>query len=136
MAEFLIDPRLAADTLPLARLALSDLRLINDARFPWLLLIPRRAGISEIIDLSDRDGAALLREVASVSTALKAVTACDKLNVAALGNMVRQLHVHVVARFAGDAAWPKPVWGAGEAVAYRAAERDRLIERIRAALPA
>ena len=91
---------------------------MNDARFPWLLLVPRRAGMTEIIDLAGPDRTALFEEIVAVSTALRAATGCDKLNVAALGNSVAQLHVHVIARFHGDAAWPKPVWGSGAAVAY------------------
>jgi diadenosine tetraphosphate (Ap4A) HIT family hydrolase len=108
---------------------------MNDARFPWCLLVPRRIGASELIDLNGADRLVLLDEVAGVSKALKTATLCDKLNVAALGNMVPQLHVHVIARFAKDAAWPRPVWGAGAAVAYDPAERDRLVERLNAVLP-
>ena len=132
--SFSVDPKIVADTVPVAALRLSDLRLMNDARFPWVLLIPRKAGAAEIIDLDEAERALLLDEIATVSTALKAITGCDKLNVAALGNQVRQLHVHVVARFVGDAAWPRPVWGSGEAVAYEAAARDRLIGALTASL--
>ena len=136
MAEdFVLDERLLSDTMAIAALPLSDLRLMNDARFPWLVLVPRRAGTAEIIDLSDIDRAALFDEIVIVSTMLKALSGCDKLNVAALGNQVRQLHVHVIARFTADAAWPNPVWGSGAAVAYGAAERDKLIGRIQDALP-
>lgn len=133
---FALDPKIAADSVGIATLALSDLRLMNDQRFPWLLLVPRRAGAVEMIDLEKPDRAALFEEITAVSAALRTVTRCDKLNVAALGNQVRQLHVHVVARFAGDAAWPGPVWGMGLAVAYEAGRRDRLIASIRSALPA
>ena len=131
-----MNPQLAADSVPVTSLALSDLRLMNDARFAWLLLVPRRADMAEIIDLEKADRARLFEEIVTVSTALKAATACDKLNVAALGNSVRQLHVHIIARFHGDAAWPGPVWGSGAAVAYDAAARDRLAGQILAALPA
>jgi diadenosine tetraphosphate (Ap4A) HIT family hydrolase len=134
MADFILDPRLDADSVPVAGLGLSDLRLKKDARFPWLILVPRRPEAAEIIDLAGDDRAALFGEIATVSAALKAITASDKLNVAALGNMVRQLHVHVIARFTTDAAWPNPVWGSGKAVAYEPAERDRLIARLRSAL--
>lgn len=133
---FAMDARLLADTIAVAALPLSDLRLMNDARFPWLVLVPRRVGIAELIDLSDIDRASLFDEVVIVSQLLKRVTACHKLNVAALGNQVRQLHVHVIARFETDAAWPRPVWGVGEAVAYKAAGRDKLLSDIRDALPA
>jgi diadenosine tetraphosphate (Ap4A) HIT family hydrolase len=131
---FALDPRLEADSAAVVRLGLSDLRLVNDSRFPWLLLVPRRAGAVEIVNLDKPDRAALFEEITAVSTALRSATGCDKLNIAALGNSVPQLHVHVIARFHSDAAWPRPVWGAGEAVAYEDAERDRLTATLRAAL--
>jgi len=136
MPDFVLHPTLATDTVAVASLGLSDLRLMDNSRFPWLLLVPRRAGVAEIIDLAKPDRAALFEEITAVSAALKAVTACDKLNVATLGNQVRQLHVHVIARFETDPAWPRPVWGAALPVAYEAGARDRLIARIRSALPA
>jgi diadenosine tetraphosphate (Ap4A) HIT family hydrolase len=136
MSGFTLDERLAADTRPVTGLWLSDLRLMNDARFPWLILVPRVAGAVEFLDLGKRDRAALSEELTAVSEALTLVTGCDKLNVAAIGNIVPQLHIHVVARFAGDAAWPGPVWGHGKAVAYQAEARDRLTAEIVAALPA
>lgn len=132
---FTLDDRLAADSVTLSTLRLCELRLANDARFPWLIMVPRRAGMVEIIDLDPTDRTGLLDEIVAVSQALKAVTGCDKLNVAALGNMVHQLHVHVIARFTTDPAWPGPIWGSGEAVAYRADVRDKLIQRIRDTLP-
>ena len=132
---FILDFRLAVDSEPVLTLPLSDVRLMNDARFPWLIMVPRRMGKVEIVDLEAADRGVLIEEIASVSRALKAVTDCHKLNVAALGNAVRQLHVHVIARLTGDAAWPRPVWGMGEAVAYRPDERNRLIGLVRAALP-
>ncbi len=131
---FTLDPRLAGNSTHVARLALSDLRLMNDAQFAWLLLIPRRAGMAEIIDMEKPDRAALFEEIVAVMGALKAATGCDKLNVAALGNQVRQLHVHVIARFQGDAAWPNPVWGTGAAVAYDGETRDRLVADLAATL--
>lgn len=133
---FALADRILADTTAIASLGLSELRLMNDKRFPWLMLVPRKVGAEEIIDLDAGERAVLTEEIAQVSAALRAITGCDKLNVAALGNIVRQLHIHVVARFAGDAAWPGPVWGAGEAIAYEAAERDRFVEKLRHTLPA
>jgi diadenosine tetraphosphate (Ap4A) HIT family hydrolase len=133
--QFVLDDRLSADTEPVAQLALSDLRLMNDARFPWLILVPRRPAAIELIDLDATDQRWLLDEIGLSCRALQATTSCDKLNVGALGNIVRQLHIHVVARFADDPAWPGPVWGAGAAVAYDDEARDRLIGLIRAALP-
>ncbi|KRE87469.1 diadenosine tetraphosphate hydrolase [Rhodanobacter sp. Soil772] len=116
-AGFALDPRLAADTRPVASLPLCDVLLMNDARYPWLILVPRRAGLVEIADLRDDEQAALWQEVNRAAAALRAVAPCDKLNLGALGNIVRQLHVHVVARVEGDPAWPGPVWGNGQAVA-------------------
>jgi diadenosine tetraphosphate (Ap4A) HIT family hydrolase len=135
MSDFVLDPRLGADTLPVTELALCTLRLAKDARFPWLILVPKRPDMAEIIDLDAMDRAVLFDEIVLVSEALRSATRCHKLNVAALGNQVRQLHVHVVARFEADAAWPRPVWGVGEAVAYAPAARDRLITALRENLP-
>lgn len=115
---FVPDPRLLTDSLPVATLSLCDVRLMNDARYAWLILLPRRGGLSEIADLHEDEQAILWQEVNRAAAALRAVAPCDKLNLGALGNIVRQLHVHVVARIEGDAAWPGPVWGHGRAVAY------------------
>ena len=117
---FDLDPRLGADTLALGDLGLSSVRLMNDARYPWLILVPRRPGLVEILDLSAADRGELMEEIASCSSALKRIAAPDKLNFGAIGNRVPQLHVHIVARFVGDAAWPDPVWGRGAAVPYSA----------------
>src|SRR4029077_1510359 len=119
-----LHPQLAADSVPVSDLALSRLLAMNDANFPWLIVVPRRAGVSEIIDLGDEQ-AVLMNELAMVSRALKDETRCDKLNVAAIGNVVPQLHIHVVARRKGDAAWPKPVWGAVPRRDYEAAAMER-----------
>ncbi len=101
-----------------ADLPLSQLRLLNDKRFPWLLLIPRRAGVAELIDLQEEDAVQLMHEIRQVSGILRKDVACDKINVAALGNKVRQLHVHIIARIETDAAWPGAVWDKGEAIPY------------------
>lgn len=111
MSDFALDPRLAADTSLVLDLELSSLLLMRDGNYPWLILVPRRAGAVEILDLTPEDRARLWSEIERVAEALKAETGADKLNVAALGNVVAQLHVHVIARFRGDAAWPAPVWG-------------------------
>ena len=112
MAEtWTLHPQLDRDTASIGDLPLSRVLIINDANYPWLLLVPRRANIVELIDLDDVAQAQLMTEVTRVARALRAVTDCDKLNIAALGNVVPQLHVHVIARFRSDAAWPKPVWG-------------------------
>jgi diadenosine tetraphosphate (Ap4A) HIT family hydrolase len=109
--DFSLDPRLAADTRPIGDLALCRLLLMDDETYPWLILVPRQAGAAEILDLSAADRARLIEEVALVCDALRAETGPLKLNVAALGNVVRQLHVHLIARFGTDPAWPGPVWG-------------------------
>lgn len=131
---FELDPRLAADTIAVARLDLCEARLMNDARFAWLVLVPQRAGLVEIADLSPSERTLLWHETDRAGAALRAVAPCDKLNLGALGNVVRQLHVHVVARREGDAAWPGPVWGSGSAVSYGEAERGDLLGRLRGAL--
>lgn len=128
---FALDPRLAADSVPVTTLDLCDVRLMNNARFAWLLLVPRRAGLSEVDDLPEADQDQLWREMRQAARTLRAVVPCDKLNLGALGNIVRQLHVHIVARREGDAAWPGPVWGSGAAVAYAEDARDALVSALR-----
>jgi len=130
-----LHPQLEHDAMTLGDLPLSRLLVSNDANYPWLLLVPRRSGVREIIDLGDADQAQLMTEIAMVSRVLKVVTACEKLNVAAIGNVVPQLHVHVVARRSGDPAWPKPIWGALPARAYDPAARDRFVAALRVAIP-
>jgi diadenosine tetraphosphate (Ap4A) HIT family hydrolase len=132
--DFALDPQLATDSLPVAELALSAARLMRDANYPWLLLVPRRPALVEIIDLDETDRQLLMREIARASQALRDTVACDKLNVAALGNSVRQLHVHVIARRRDDAAWPKPIWGAAPPLPYAAGEAEALAARLAARL--
>jgi diadenosine tetraphosphate (Ap4A) HIT family hydrolase len=126
-----LHPQLARDTAPLGDLPLSRILISKDANFPWLILVPRRAGCVELIDLDSADQAALLTEIDRAARALKAATRCDKLNIAALGNVVPQLHVHVIGRRTSDAAWPKPVWGAAPPRAYDPADLDRLTAALR-----
>src|SRR5689334_22910106 len=126
-----LHPQLARDTIAVGDLALSRLLVVNDANWPWLLLVPRRQGVSEIIDLDEVERAQLMTEIARVGRALKEVTSCDKLNVAALGNVVPQLHVHVIARRKTDAAWPRPVWGVMPPLAHDAEEVQRFISELR-----
>lgn len=111
MSTFTLDRRLAADTLPVLEAALCSIRLMNDARYPWLVLIPRHPGLRELYELDRDDIARFWHESATVSRVLMQHTQGHKLNVAALGNVVAQLHVHHVVRFPGDDAWPGPVWG-------------------------
>jgi diadenosine tetraphosphate (Ap4A) HIT family hydrolase len=123
--------RLEKDTMSVGDLPLSRVLAVIDANFPWVLLVPRRAGASEIIDLAEPEQAQLMIEIARVASALKTITGCDKLNVAAIGNVVPQLHIHVVARRVGDAAWPKPVWGAVPAKPYAAGELESFTTALR-----
>ena len=134
MPHFALHSRLAADTIPIGDLPLCSVLLIDDSRYPWLILVPRRPDLREIVDLAAEDRAALIEEVAAASRALRAVTGAEKLNVAAIGNVVAQLHVHVVARFKADAAWPEPVWGRGSAVRYGAGAARETARRIAAEL--
>lgn len=135
-ADFALDPVFTRDFISLGDLPLSRVLLMNDARYTWMTLIPRRAGIVEIIDLAPEDRLLLLDEVVAVSEVLKTVATPDKLNVGALGNMVRQLHVHCIARFMSDPAWPGPVWGHSPAVPYpphlAGVTADKLVAALRA----
>ena len=123
---FQLDPRLQRDTIHLGRFPLSRLLLMNESTYPWFILVPERAGIREIHHLSEPDRLQLWRESAQLSRWLEEAFACDKLNVAALGNIVSQLHLHHVARRQGDPAWPGPVWGFRPAVPYPPEEIDRI----------
>ena len=126
-----LHPQLARDTTNIGDLPLSRVLVINDANYPWLLLVPRRVGASEIIDLDEVEQAQLMTEIVRVGRALKAVTQCKKLNIAALGNVVPQLHVHVIARREGDAVWPRPVWGAVPALDHNKQELATFISALR-----
>ena len=132
MAVFALDGRLHSDTIAVADLGLSTLRLMNDRRYPWVVLVPRRAGLVELFDLSTTERRALIDEIAIVSEALSNLSAAHKINVATLGNVVRQLHVHVVARHEGDEAWPRPVWGRGEMSPYEEGAGARFAARLAA----
>ena len=130
--SFALDARLETDTLHLGDLLLSRVRLMNDARFPWLVLVPRKPDLREFTDLAAPERAILMEEIAAASAALQDITGAHKLNVGALGNRVPQLHVHVVARFEGDSAWPAPVWGNGTGEPYAAGAVDVLAAQIAA----
>lgn len=132
--SFSLDRRLEADTLEIGDLALSRLLLMNDSRYPWFILVPRREGLREIVDLDAGSRTLLIEEIAAVSSFLRALPGVEKINVGALGNVVRQLHVHVVGRRLGDFAATAPVWGAGTAVAYDAVAAAALATRTRVAL--
>ena len=132
MAEsWSLHPQLDRDTANIGDLPLSRVLVVNDANWPWLLLVPRRLEVGEIIDLDEVEQAQLMTEIARVSRAVREVTRCHKLNVAALGNAVPQLHVHVIARFRNDAAWPKPVWGAAPPRNYEREELESFVTPLR-----
>ncbi|WP_315773628.1 MULTISPECIES: HIT family protein [unclassified Bradyrhizobium] len=126
-----LHPQLAKDTIDIGDLPLSRVLVIKDANYPWLLVVPRREGAVEIIDLDEVAQAQLMTEITRVSRALKEITKCDKLNVAALGNMVPQLHVHIIARRTSDVAWPRPVWGTAPPVPHDAQEVQQFISAVR-----
>jgi diadenosine tetraphosphate (Ap4A) HIT family hydrolase len=127
-----LHPQLARDGIVLGELPLSHVLVMNDANYPWLVLVPRRADMVEIIDLDDADRIQLMVEISDVAQALKRMTRCDKLNVAALGNAVAQLHVHIIARFRNDAAGPRPVWGQVPPRPYETADLAQLMQKLRA----
>lgn len=131
---FRLDDRLAADTVPIRNLPLCHVLLMDNRAWPWLILVPARDGIREVHRLNAADRARLMEEIAVVSEVMETMFQPDKLNVAALGNIVNQLHVHIVARKVGDPAWPGPVWGSGHGDRYDAEERDGLMARLGDAL--
>lgn len=131
---FTLDPKLAADTSFIARLGLCRVLLMNDRRFPWIVLVPERAGLRELHDVAPADEAALFADIRRASRALAQVTRAHKMNVAALGNQVAQLHIHIIARFREDRAWPNPIWGTGPAEAYAETERAAFTARLSQAL--
>jgi diadenosine tetraphosphate (Ap4A) HIT family hydrolase len=128
MAEFVLDSRLTgvhALDLPLSRVLVMD-----DARYPWLVLVPRRPGLTEMFDLEPADRMMLTEELAMAGSGLKALTKCHKINIANLGNVVPQLHIHVIARWPGDAAGAGPVWGKGDAVPYEAKALEQFVRAV------
>ena len=136
MDEFELHPRLAADTFFVEDLPLCWLLVMNDALYPWCILVPRRAGIREIYELEDADQQQLMRESTQLGRAMMRAFKGAKLNVAALGNVVPQLHVHHIVRFERDPAWPAPVWGKVAAKPYDAASRRTFVERLQQHLAA
>lgn len=134
MSEFTLDPRLNADTLFIASLAMCDLRLMADSRWPWLILVPRIPDASEWHELFADQRQDIDMEISQVAGILKAVSGCEKVNIASLGNMVRQLHIHIIARSEGDPNWPGPVWGFGQATTYNDDQQTHLVSSLRAEL--
>ena len=134
--SFALDPRLAADAFAVGDLALSRVLLMNDRRYPWLILVPRRENLREIADLDTAARAALIEEIAAASRFVRSLPGVEKINVGALGNIVAQLHVHVIGRAVGDPAWPGPAWGVGSARRYAPERATALVAQARAALAA
>lgn len=134
MSDWVLNQKLADDSVFVVDWPLSQLRLINDSRFPWLVLVPRVSNIEEIFQLSDEDQQQLLQESSQLAKVLSISFKADKLNVAALGNVVRQLHVHHIVRYVDDCCYPSPVWGIGEAVPYQEYELRQRVDELRSAL--
>lgn len=130
-SNFVLDAQLQRDSVHVLQLGLCQLRLINDRRWPWLILVPQRPRITECHELQPLDQAVLTFETNLVAAALKSCTGCAKINTGALGNRVSQLHIHVIARNHGDPNWPGPVWGFGKPVRYPADRMENLIGRLR-----
>lgn len=134
MSNFQLDSRLAADTFSIGSFELCEVRLMDDSRWPWLILVPKVAGLSEIHDASAMQQEKMASETTFAADALKKHTNCEKINSAAIGNIVRQLHIHVIARNEGDANWPGPVWGFGERQPYDGSAKEKLIIELQQAL--
>lgn len=129
---FTLHPQLAADTLPVGDLPLCRLLLMNNTNFPWLILVPKRANLRELFDLDANEYDELMQEIRMVAEKFSAHTQAHKMNIAALGNIVPQLHIHIIARFENDAAWPNPVWGYKSAPrTYEMAEAQKIIHSLR-----
>ena len=124
---FELDAQLANDTVELGQLGLSRVLLMKDANYPWIILVPERLAITELYELDEDDQLTLMSEITALTQGMKQIFSADKMNVANLGNMVPQLHIHLIARFKNDPAWPGPVWGAVERKAY---EEDALAQRV------
>ncbi|KAB0550788.1 HIT domain-containing protein [Pseudomonas argentinensis] len=132
---FVMDSRLQQDTFVLGDLPLSRVLLSNDARYPWFILVPRREDVSEVFQLSREDQQALWAETALLGEVLKDAFKADKINIATLGNVVSQLHMHVIVRYRGDDAWPAPVWGRHPAKPYEQAQVVALRDKLRSVMP-
>jgi len=131
---FQLDAVLERDTFEVTKLALSHVLVMNDERYPWIILVPARANLTEIHDLDPQDQQVLMAEMMQISTALEDIYKPDKINIGALGNIVSQLHIHIIGRFEGDAAWPSPVWGHGEAVPYALDALEKIRTELRGAV--
>ena len=133
---FILDTRLQKDTWLIGDFPLCRLLLSNDSNYPWFILVPRREGISELFQLDDADRQLMWAETTALAGVLKELFTADKMNVATLGNVVSQLHMHVIARYASDAAWPGPVWGKHPAKPYSEADVQVIRDKLKAVLDA
>ena len=131
---FVLDTRLHEDTWLIGDFPLCRLLLSNDSNYPWFILVPRREGISELFQLDDRDQQLIWSETTALAGLLKGLFGADKMNVATLGNVVSQLHMHVIVRYQADAAWPAPVWGKHSAKPYTQAEVDVIRGKLKSVL--
>lgn len=129
-----LHPRLEQDTIRLGQFDLCDVLLMNDARYPWVILVPKRADITEVFQLSNDEQQQLMAESTFVARQLAEMVSADKMNIAMLGNVVSQLHIHHVARFTTDAVWPDPIWGKGQAVPYNEEESEAICQQLKAVL--
>lgn len=134
MSDFTLHPQLAADTCLVTSLPLCECLLMNDSRFCWLILVPRLPGLRDLHEIPPAHRGQVFAEIDAASRALASASAPYKINVAALGNQVEQLHIHVIARHRDDPAWPNPVWGSGTAAPYSARDRQALSDALRAEL--
>lgn len=133
-ARFHLHSKLAADTLPIGDWPLCRILLMNDSTFPWLIFVPRRENVCEIIDLKEIDQQQLITEISRASHSLKSALNPDKLNIAALGNVVSQLHVHLIARYKTDSAWPRPIWGSTPSIPFSSSLVDLEITKFKSIL--
>jgi diadenosine tetraphosphate (Ap4A) HIT family hydrolase len=134
LTKFILNQRLEQDSVLIGNLRICQIRIINDARWPWLILVPEIPGAEELHDLNPDELNAITADTFDCATALKQITGCEKINSGSLGNVVRQLHIHVVARSTGDANWPGPVWGFGTSVNYETKNQTKLIAALKTKL--
>mgnify|MGYP001178454734 CR=1 FL=1 len=134
MTTFSINPQLSSDTFQVTDLIMCRVLLMNDRRYPWLILVPMQNGLREFHDLEPEYHSCLMSEITRTTKTLQKIYEPDKLNVGTLGNIVDQLHIHVLGRFRTDPAWPGPVWGVGNPEKYSYAEADQIVRQIRSVL--
>ena len=131
--KFTLHHRLQEDTVEIIRVKLSCVLLMNDSSFPWIVLVPERGGVQEVYELSSEERFVLIEEIAAASEIIRQLYSPDKINIGALGNLVPQLHIHVIGRFRADRAWPGPVWGSGPARPYQAEKLEKVCAGIKKA---